>query len=367
MFRMNKTVKRIILYSILVLIFGVLAWPKVKPLLSSPASNESGQNIQNERLKVEAVEIEPQTVEERIYSSGSIRANEVVELRSEVSGKVVDILFEEGRSVTEGQLLVKTNDNELQAQKRRAEFQLSLAEQREQRQERLLQRGGISQEEYDATMNEVNVLRSEIDLIDAQIEKSEIRAPFDGLIGLKFISVGSFISSETSIATLSDIDPVKIDFSVPERYVSRVQTGDRIQFNIQGNDSTFTGEVYAIEPRIETETRTLQIRALSDNPERLLIPGAFANIELILEMVDDAIMVPSIAIIPELNRQKVFRYNSGEVEEVAVETGMRTDRAVRVMNGLAPGDTVLTTGLLQARPGMPVEITRIRNSNEVDL
>lgn len=362
---MNKVVKRILTISVILVIFSVLAWPKVKPILSSPSNNETEtQGSQQNLLNVEGVVMEYEELQDKIFTSGTVQANEVVDLRSEVAGKITDIYFEEGRPVAEGQLLVKINDSELQAQRRRAQFQLNLAEQREQRQVRLLERGGISQEEYDATVNEVNVLISELDLIDAQIDKTEIRAPFDGTVGLKFVSTGSFISSDTHIATLNDIDPVKIDFSIPERYFTRVQVGDRIQFNVQGNDSTFTGEVYAIEPRIDAQTRTLQIRAISSNPDGILVPGAFANIELILDSIDDALMLPAIAVIPELNRQKVFKYEYGTVTQVDVMTGLRTDRAVRVMDGVAVGDTILTTGLLQAREGMGVQLTNVRKSSD---
>ncbi len=149
---------------------------------------------QNSLLEVEAIILEPETIEDRIYSSGTVQANEVVELSSETSGLITDINFEEGQEVSRGALLVKINDSELRAQKQRATFRLNLAEQREERQQRLLERGGISQDDYDATLNEVNVLRSELNLMDAQIEKTEIRAPFSGLIGLKYISVGSYIS-----------------------------------------------------------------------------------------------------------------------------------------------------------------------------
>lgn len=361
---MNNFVKRILTISIILLVFSVLAWPKVKPLLSTPPEEAGNSAERQNLLNVEGVVMEPEVLEDKIYTSGTILANEVVELRSEMAGKVVDIQLEEGRTVREGQLLLKINDNELQAQRRRAQFQLNLAEQRAERQQRLLERGGISQEEYDATVNEVNVLIAELDLIDAQIEKSEVRAPFDGLIGLKFVSTGSFISSDTHIATLNDIDPVKIDFSIPERYFTRIHVGDRINFNVQGQDSTFTGEVYAIEPRIDTQTRTIQIRALSDNPDRMLVPGAFANIELILDIVDDALMLPAISVIPELNRQKVLKYENGKVTQVEILTGLRTDQSVRVVNGIAPGDTVLTTGLLQAREGMEVELTDVRKSTD---
>lgn len=364
---MNKTLKRLITVVVLLSVFGLLAWPKVKPLFSASSEGESdgGSNRGNSTLQVEAVELDYESIEDRIYSSGTIRANEVVELSTETAGLITEILLQEGRSVERGDLLVKINDSELQAQKQRAEYRLSLAEQREARQQRLLERGGISQDEYEATLNEVNVLRAEVRLIEAQIEKTEVRAPFTGVVGLKYVSTGSYISPDTRIASLQDVDPIKIDFSVPERFLARVSVGDLIEFSVQGVDSTFTGEVYAIEPRIDTDTRTLQVRAISDNPDRVLFPGAFANITLILDQIDDAIMLPAIAIIPELNRQKVFVARDGKVEEVEIRTGIRTSNKVQVIDGLQVGDVVLTTGLLQARPGMDINIVDLKKSTEV--
>lgn len=348
------------------MVIGGLSYPKVKPLLSSSAEGQNSSNSSaNSLLEVEAVEVDYETIDDEIFSSGTIQANQVVELSVEASGIVMDIYFEEGREVQEGELLLKINDSELQAQKQRAEFRLTLAEQREDRQRRLLERGGISQEDYDATLNEVNVLRSEIQLINAQIDKTEIRAPFSGVIGLKYVSVGSYIGPNTRIASLQEVDPIKIDFSVPERYISRVTVGDEIKFNVQGVDSTFTGEVYAIEPRINTETRTLQIRAISENSEQLLYPGAFANITLILDKIDDALMVPSISIIPGLNSQKVFVVNDGIVEERIIRSGIRNSEKVQVVEGLQQGDIILTTGLLQVRTGMEVNITEITKSTEI--
>jgi membrane fusion protein (multidrug efflux system) len=270
-----------------------------------------------------------------------------------------DILFAEGSAVKEGDLLVKINDSELLAERRRATFRLNLAEQREERQQALLERGGISQDDYDATLNEVNVIRSDLDLINAQINQTEIRAPFSGQVGLKYVSEGSYISPNSQIASLQSLNPVKIDFSIPERYISRVGIGDKINFTVQGVDSTFTGDVYAIEPRISRDTRSISIRARSDNSNRLLFPGAFANITLVLNEIDDALMLPTISVIPELNSQKIFVIKNGRVSEVRVQTGLRTSEKVQIIEGVAPGDTVLTTGLLQAIPGTEVEITKL--------
>ncbi|MEX2435887.1 MAG: efflux RND transporter periplasmic adaptor subunit [Balneolaceae bacterium] len=362
---MSTISKRILTLTVVFIILGLLAYPKIKPLLSSPSNEEAG-NESPQLLQVEAVTIEEESVEDRIFTSGSIRANEVVQLSMETSGIITNISFDEGRSVEKGELLLKINDSELQAQKQRASFRLNLAEQREERQRGLLDRGGTSRDEYEATLNEVNVLRSELDLIDAQIDKTELRAPFSGNIGLKYVSEGSYISPNAQIASLQDLDPVKIDFSVPERYVSRVKIGDKINFTVQGVDSTFTGEVYAIEPNIDRETRSLQIRALSSNPDGVLFPGAFTNITLILDTIDDALMVPTISLIPELNSQKLFVIRNGVVAEVRVPTGIRTSEKVQILDGVAPGDTVLTTGLLQVRPGSEVEITNLQSSADYE-
>lgn len=359
---MNKLAKKIALILLVLVVVSALAYPKIQHLFSNsanPDQNGNGQQI----LKVEAFVPGYSSIEDKIFATGSVMANEDVDLSAEASGIITDIFFSEGRAVKKGDLLLKINDSELQAELQRAEFRLTLAEQREGRQRQLLERGGISQEDYDATLNEVNVLRAEKRLINAQIAKTEIRAPFNGVIGLKFVSEGSYINPQTRIATLQNLNPVKIDFTVPERYLSRVNLNDKIEFTVQGVDSTFTGSVYAIEPRIDSQTRTLRIRARSNNNERLLLPGAFANIELILETVDNAIMIPTMSVVPQLNSQKVYMLKNNVVTEQIVETGIRTSERIQILRGVADSDTVLTTGLLQVRPGDRVEISKIETGS----
>lgn len=356
---MSSALKKILIGLVIFIVLAALAYPKVAPLFAGSEESNS-QQPQQTQLKVDAVEVQPSSVQDKIFTTGSILANEEVELRSEVSGKITEIYLQEGNTVTKDQLLIKINDSELQAQLQRARYRLDLATERESRQRKLLEKGGISQEDYDATLNEVNVLKSEVQLIQAQIEKTEIRAPFNGRVGLKYVSDGSYISPTTRIASLQNINPVKIDFSVPERYVNRVTVGDQISFTVQGTDTDFEGEIYAIEPKIDSQTRTLQLRALSENDEGLLVPGAFANLELILETIDDALMIPTIALIPELQGQKVFLYRNGSVVEQPVQTGIRTAERVQITDGIQRGDTVLTTGLLQARQGMPVQINELQ-------
>lgn len=352
--------KRTVSIIAILIIFLMLAYPKVKGYFDTEAANSTSQT-NKAPLSVEVYVVKPEVIKNDIFTTGTLISNEEIDLSSESAGIIKDIYLKEGASVKRGQLLIKINDSDLQAQLKRADFRLNLAEDREKRQKQLLDKGGISQEDYDATLNEVNVLRSEVALILAQIDKTEIRAPFSGQLGLKYVSDGSYISPNSTIATLQDIDPVKIDFSVPERYASQIQVGTKVQFSVQGIDEKMEAIVYAKEPRINTDTRTLQVRARSDNPDGMLLPGSFADLELTLSTIDNALMVPTISIVPELVGQKVFVLRNGLVQPQSVETGLRTDLKVQITEGIQPGDSILTTGLLQVRPDMKVTVLNVRN------
>ena len=202
--------------------------------------------------------------------------------------------------------------------------------------------------------------KAQVELIKAQIDKTEITAPFNGRVGLRYVSVGSYITPATDIASLQNIDPIKIDFSVPEKYAASISTGDQINFKIVGSEKTYTGKVYAVEPRINSLTRTLNIRAVCSNSDGRLLPGAFANVELVLKDIKDALMVPTEALIPILKGQKLDIYKNGRVIQKEVATGIRTDSTVQITEGLAPYDTVITSGILQLRPGSPVSISKIQ-------
>lgn len=350
--------KRIISIAAIVIIIGLLAWPKINGLFGNSVET-SADNENSSALSVNVFVVSPDTISNNIFTTGTLIANEEVQLSSESSGIIREIYLEEGRAVNKGDLLIKINDSDLQAQLNRAEYRLNLAEDREKRQQQLLDKGGISQEAYDATLNEVNVLRAEVALIESQIDKTEIRAPFSGRLGLKYVSDGSYISPNSRIATLQDTDPIKIEFSVPERYAALIKSGTNVRFNVQGINRELDAEVYAREPGIDTETRTLQVRALSGNKRGDLLPGMFANLELTLNTINDALMVPTIALVPELQGQKVFLLKNGAVQPQSVQTGLRTDTGIQITDGVAPGDTILTTGLLQVRPGMQVKVNEV--------
>lgn len=351
--------KRILSIVGIVLVIAVLAFPKVKNFFGTSQSEPTNSQNSNAPLKVDVYVVKPGVVEDKIFTTGTLQANEEVELATESSGLIEDIYLKEGADVKKGDLLIKLNDSELTAQFKRAEYRLTLAEDREKRQKQLLDKGGLSQEEYEATLNEVNVLRAEVALINAQIAKKEIRAPFSGKLGLKYVSDGSYISPNSRIATLQDIDPIKINFSIPERYAAEIEVGTKVIFSVQGIDEKITAEIYAKEPRIDSQTRSLQVRAKSENTDGKLLPGAFADLELILNTYENANLVPSISIIPELQGQKVYVLKNGVVQAQSVITGLRTASKVQILEGVEVGDTVLTTGLLQVRPQMRVIVNEV--------
>lgn len=352
---MKKILKRLLLLALFVVMVVALAIPKIVSSDESETSTGGPGRAGTDTLGVDIHVVEPAMLTNRIRTTGTVRADETVDLVSEASGKLTQILFEEGRFVNQGDLLVKINDADLQAQRERALHRLRLAEQREKRQQRILEQGGISQEEYDLALTEVNVLRAEIQLIDAQIAKTEIRAPFSGIVGLRYVSEGSFISPQTRIATLQSLNPIKLDFSVPEKFGGLIEVGDEVLFRVEGRDEQYRGRIYAIEPRISQDTRTLVLRATSPNSNGTLLPGAFADVELILERVDGALSVPSIAVVPELEGKRVYVLSNGVATPRSVETGLRTDTSVQVVHGVAAGDSVITSGLQLIRPGMPVK------------
>lgn len=288
--------------------------------------------------------------------SGSIEANEVVELHSEVSGIIETLNFEEGGMVDAGQVLIKINDSELKAQLTQANTRAQLAGENARRAELLLEKEAISQEEHDIATADYRTAESQIQLINAQLNKTVVRAPFSGRIGLRNISKGSYITPSTVIANLANTSQAKVLFSIPERYAYMVKKGMNVQFTIQEDEQKFTASIYALEPVIEANTRTLLVKAVTSAQSPKLIPGSFANVTFPLESIDNGLLVPAEALIPIQNGKKVFVLRNGKAKEVIVETGGRTDSSVLITKGLVQGDTILTSGIMALRDGSPVSV-----------
>ncbi|HSD13611.1 MAG TPA: efflux RND transporter periplasmic adaptor subunit [Flavobacterium sp.] len=306
--------------------------------------------------KVTGIVLMPQVFSDNLSLSGSIDANEQVEIRSEVSGIVESINFVEGTVVSKGQQLFKINDLELRAQLSQAKTKQTLASENERRARLLLAKEAISQEEYDVASADFRSAKAQTQLIQAQIAKTSVKAPFSGKIGLRSISKGTYVTPTTIVANLVNTNQVKITFSIPEKYATQMKINTELSFTVAGSTEKFLAKVYAIEPGIEVETRTLKMRAIADNPNGKLIPGTFASIALPLDKINDALLVPTEALIPVQNGKKVFISIGGKAKEVMVETGARTDKEVLVLSGLKAGDTLLTSGVMMLKEDSPVKV-----------
>lgn len=310
-------------------------------------------------LPVQGMLIKASALNNAVKTSGTLLADEQVELQAETNGKIVGLYFEEGARVSKGKLLLKINDAEWQAMLRKAESRLRLAEEMERRQKEMLKKEGISQTEYDQALNELNTAKADVAQAKEQIRKTEVIAPFDGVIGLKYISEGAYVTPNARIAGFHKIDRIKIEFSVPERYAAQVQSGQTIFFKTEGSETLREAKIYAVEPRIDELTRNLQLRAVCAN-NGTLYPGAFVQVQVPLKEVSDAVMIPTEAVIPILKGQKVFLAKGDSVQEVKIKTGIRNDQFIQVTEGLKSGDTLITSALMQLKQGAKITLRSLK-------
>lgn len=352
-----------IVYPLLVLLIAYLVYNKyygagAKEKKIEPASGKNGKK-QNKPIPVNVMIVKDTSFSNAINITGTIDANEQVDLRSETAGNITGIFFKEGTHVSKGQLLVKVYNQDQYASLKSVQVQIKLAELIEYRNRILLQKEAVSKEEYDTSLSSLNVFKSQADLIRAQIARTEVRAPFSGVIGLRNISPGGYLSPTSSIATLVNMDPAKITFAVPERYLSLIKTGSKINFNLESSRENFTGTVYAIEPNLNLTSRSITIRAKSPNPKSLLRAGSFAKINLTLEQVPKTIMVPTECVIPDIKTSKVFVVENGVAASREVKTDVRTATKIQIVDGLQPGDSLIVSGIIQLRPKVPLKIVKI--------
>jgi membrane fusion protein (multidrug efflux system) len=313
-------------------------------------------------IPVEAQVIRPQLLRNKINATGTLLANEEVELRSEITGRVTGVFFTEGRQVRKGELLLKINDSDLKAQLKRKELEEKQAGLEEGRKRRLLEIKGISQEEYDKTANSLHMIQADKENLMSQIEKTELKAPFDGLIGLRHVSEGGYVSPDILVATMQDIDPLKVEFSVPEKYAGRLVDGNDVIVRVGDNPETQRGKIYAVESKIDLNTRTITARAKIPNPGATLIPGSFAHVEITLDEIPDAIVIPSASVIPGISGETVFVCRNGKAKTVPITSGIRTDSSVQITRGLTANDTLIVSGLMQLGEDKAVQIKNLKSN-----
>lgn len=344
-------------------VLGIGFWyqqPKVnEEIQNQDASRTNNAGRGKKSLNVIAKVIRPQLLTDEYVTTGLLLPDEQVALSFETSGKIVDISFNEGSQVQKGQLLAKVNDKPLQAQLKRLQAQLELARNRVYRQEQLLKKDAASQEAYEEAKTSLATLEAEIEGVKVNIGLTELRAPFDGVIGLRQVSVGAYATPTTVIAQLTRISPIKVEFSVPERYANQIRKGVNMDFSVEGSQKAFHAQVYAVESSVDKDQHVFTARGLYPNTNRQLLPGQYASILLKKEEIPDALVIPSEAIIPEMGVDKVFCYRSGKAMPVDIETGIRTAGEVQVLSGLQVGDTIIISGTLQLRTGLSVTLDEI--------
>lgn len=326
------------------------------------SDDKTGANAPRASYNVVSVEgfiVKPATLTASVTAAGTLLPMEETELHPDAAGRVVSINLPEGKLVRKGDLLLKVFDQDLQTQLRKLETQLKQAEITEQRLGELLKVKGVSQQEYDLAALQVQTLKSEMDLVRINIGKTELRAPYDGVIGLRKISPGAYVTPSNSVATIRSAGALKLDFAIPEKYSARIRPGQNFSFTVEGNATTYNATVSATEQSIAADTRNLQVRGIVRGNTAGLLPGAFADVQLALDNNSKALMIPSQAIVPQARDKKVFLSHNGKVQSVAVKTGVRQSGMVEITAGLSAGDTIATTGILFLRPDSPIQFSKV--------
>ena len=328
---------------------------------SSPKGEKSKRGGGDKKsLPVSVYIADLQKSEDGLTLPGTLIARERVEMASELAGRVVSINFKEGQFVRRGEVLVRLNDDELQAQLLRAEYQHTLLSEKLERQKILLSKEAVSREDYDQVSTEFNVLKQDIEQLKIKIEKMKIRAPFDGVIGFRNISLGAMLVQNSKVATIVDVAHMILEFSIPEKYVRNKLIGTTVNFTVEGMSEPFQAQVYAMDPEVDVKTRTLMLRAKFDNRRGLLRPGMYAKVSISSQKNALSVYVPNQAVVSGVKGHSVWLLREGKATMIQVRTGLRTVDMMEIISGIEKGDTVITTGLMQLREGISITPTNLK-------
>ncbi len=319
----------------------------------------------NTTLNAEGFVVEPQVFENQYATTGSLLPNEEIQILPETSGRITTLSFKEGSHVNKGDILVRLYNDDIRAQIQKSQAQRELQVKIKERQAKLLDIGGISKQDYETTVAQIASIDADLAYAQAQLSKTIIKAPFNGRIGIRNVSVGAVITPTTVIATLQQHRMLKLDFTLPDQYKDEVKPGKEIAFTVTGSLDTFKASILAAEPSADASTRTLKARAVVDNHDEKLIAGSFAHVTIPFSNNKSALLVPSQAIIPTTRDKQVAIASGGKVKMVTVTIGTRTNDMVEVLQGLHPGDTILTTGIMQVKPNMAVKVTKVTKNRSL--
>jgi membrane fusion protein (multidrug efflux system) len=336
----------------------ILSFSACNSKKSPQAMAGSGRRPQGP-LQVDGFVVTQRTISEKIEVPGTLLPFEETQLRAEVGGRVVQLNIQEGGTVSKGTVLVKLFDQDLQAQLKKLQVQLQIKEKNEERSAELLKINGISQQDYDLSALDVENLKADIESTRIAISKTEIRAPYNGRVGLRNFSLGSYVSPNDIITTIRQVDQLKLEFSIPEKYAKEIVKGYSVSFKVDGGSQFHNATVIATENSVDQNTRTLRVRAVVLAKHKELVPGVFAKVNLQLGKNDKALLVPSQAVIPAARNKQVILFRKDSALYRVVETGVRDSVFVQIVSGLKVGDTVVTSGLMAIRPNAKIKVTQV--------
>ncbi len=338
---------------------GGVRWWLLAAGLALACSSAEAQDNKAAAVPVEAAKVVAAPLSEQVTAIGTLLSDEAVTISSEIPGRLKEIHFQEGQPVDKGALLFTLDDSVYRAQLADAEAKLKLAEQTNKRTSQLFTNKYATAQSADESASNLAVSTAAVELARVQLEKSHIVAPFSGIIGLRHVSVGEYITAGQPLVNLEAIDPVKADFRVPEKFLPAIRVGQTIRVKVDAfPDDTFEGQVYAIDPRLDVSGRSLLVRAMVPNTDQRLRPGLFARVTVLLQLKEDALSIPEQAIVPQGDSQFVFKIVDGKAALTKVVTGTRREGRVEIVEGLAAGDEVVTAGQLKIRDGSAVSIVK---------
>lgn len=340
---------------------GIVVITACLVFVSCSNKNKDGKSAAkaNKVSYIEGYVVKPSVLEEGVNVSGTVKPYEETVLMSDVSGRVVAINFQEGSYVKKGTLLVQLFNDDLQAQLHKLQSTLDIAQQTEKRQAELMAVNGISKQSYDEAVLHVHSVKADIEVVQAQIRKTMIVAPFDGYVGLRNVSVGAVVTPSTAIATIRQVDQLKLEFSLPGKYAGMVKSGSKVKFNIQGIDGQFEARVVATEEGVDLNTRNLKAKALVISKNKNIVPGMYADVQIQIRDNAKALMVPTQALIPQERNKKIIVARQGKAAFLVVKTGIRQEGAIEVVEGINIGDTVVTSGILFVKPGAELNFAKV--------
>jgi membrane fusion protein (multidrug efflux system) len=311
-------------------------------------------------VPVDGYIVKPAALKDEFEITGTLQPNQEVDIVSELPRKVVRIYIKDGVSVKTGQLLFELDNADLLAQLEKLNQQEKLARLNEERLRDLIRHEAVVQQDYDQSFTNLKVLEAQIAELQVLINKTKIRAPFSGQLGIVHVYPGAIVSVNTILTHIEDISKAKLDFHVPEKYAQTITIGSVQKFTVASDSKQYDASVIAREAGVDQSTRTLLIRAVGQNPGRILLAGQSARIHLSLHSTADALMISSQALIPSSQGYSVYTVKSNHVQPVAIEIGQRGPYTVEVLHGLNNGDTVVTSNLLRLMPGSVVQFASLK-------